>query len=60
MDPEATLARWRSAIEDGDEEEAFEAAYDLRGWIDRGGFMPKFKDSAEYRSMLSDARSWRG
>jgi len=58
MDPEATIARWRNATEQGEEKEAYEAAHDLIVWIERGGFMPKLKDSAEFRAIRADAFRW--
>lgn len=40
MDPNATLAMLRSALDAGDAEGAREALADLSEWLARGGFLP--------------------
>jgi len=49
MDPDQALANYRRAIEDGDEDDAFDAADALVGWLNRGGFKPKGLDAAELK-----------
>jgi hypothetical protein len=49
MDPDAALARYWSAIEDGDIAEAREAKGDLMNWIERGGFEPDWVASGHSR-----------
>jgi hypothetical protein len=56
MDPEATLARWRRAVKNGDGDEATEAAEDLREWIRRGGFEPKWKNKQEREAIRTGGR----
>jgi hypothetical protein len=51
VDPDACLQRWREAMRDGDYGEASEAHADLRGWIERGGFEPKWRTETE-RSII--------
>jgi len=41
MDPTACVRRFLSAIDDGDTEEARDAATDLVFWLTRGGFAPE-------------------
>ena len=43
MDPQATLQRWVDAILEGNKSEAIRAYVDLKGWMDRGGFEPKWE-----------------
>jgi len=40
VDPDACLRRLIDAIQDGDYEDAGEAAEDLRDWLTMGGFIP--------------------
>lgn len=40
MDPNACLALIFDHIENGDHEEAFYACLNLKGWLNRGGFIP--------------------
>jgi hypothetical protein len=40
MDPDAALARLTDAAAAGDADEVRNAADDLAGWLDRGGFAP--------------------
>lgn len=44
MDPTACLQRCLDALDDGDQDEAREAAEDLLRWLDNGGFPPEFNN----------------
>ncbi len=37
MDPNACLARWVEALNEGDSREAYHARMDFNAWINRGG-----------------------
>jgi hypothetical protein len=41
MDPDACLARLLDAATRGDADELADAAADLAGWLQRGGFPPR-------------------
>lgn len=60
MDPNEALRRYRLAVEEGDEEEAYEAAEALRAWLDRGGFRPRGLHAQEERALRRDAAAGRG
>ncbi len=44
MDPQACLQRWIYAVARGDAREAREAWEDLRDWLAKGGFEPKWPE----------------
>jgi hypothetical protein len=44
MDPNACLQRYRDAMEDGEIDEARDAAEDLGQWLRMGGFEPDWKE----------------
>ena len=43
MDPNATLAEWREAVQSEDWDTAFDRGNDLRMWLRRGGFEPEWQ-----------------
>lgn len=43
VDPDACMARILAAVKAGDKSEANEAMADLLGWLQAGGFAPKFR-----------------
>lgn len=47
MDPDAAHQRFKSAVAEGDHEEAAEAHGDLKQWLGRGGFKPKWSKQEE-------------
>lgn len=52
MDPNAALRRWRTAITDGDFEEARDALQDLKEWLRRGGFPPTLPMTPKEKTQL--------
>lgn len=48
MDPNATVLFIHQSIGDGSYREAMDACVDLRGWIERGGFLPDHFESKEH------------
>jgi hypothetical protein len=50
VDPNATLAALRSAVEDGDLVDAFNLAFELFNWVFNGGFPP---DDPKYREDIN-------
>ncbi|MGE0789771.1 MAG: hypothetical protein AB7S26_29125 [Sandaracinaceae bacterium] len=52
MDPTACARRFLSAIDEGDTEEARDAATDLVFWLSAGGFLPELTDG-EHRRLWS-------
>lgn len=58
MDPNATLGRYWTAVEDGDLGEAVDAKLDLITWIERGGFEPDWAASGHsYEEFLASTLS---
>jgi hypothetical protein len=45
MDPNETLLAAFNAICEGDKSDAVETLDDLRRWIEKGGFAPRFPDA---------------
>ncbi len=54
MDPVACLNEMRGAVKDQDWALAKERAYDLKAWIDRGGFWPDGITPADLCNELHD------
>lgn len=52
MDPNATLRMWASAVARGDKYDANEAYNNLRVWIERGGFEPKWGGTLPTRAQF--------
>lgn len=59
MDPALALRRWRHAVAEGLEEEAYSAAGALVAWLDRGGARPRGLREDELRALYADARAGR-
>ncbi len=53
MDPTATVKELRLAIRRGDSEEARDYANALKGWLDKGGFIPDGETRASCEELLS-------
>ena len=60
MDPSLALRRWRHAVAEGLEEEAYSAAGALVAWLDRGGARPRGLREDELRALYADARAGQG
>lgn len=52
MDPEAALLKWVRAVSRGDRYEANNAYSDLRTWIERGGFEPRWGEKTRFGDPL--------
>lgn len=51
MDPDACLKLWRSAVCEGNRRAVRRHAADLREWIAKGGFEPRWGVGERYRVM---------
>lgn len=51
MDPDAAYQRWRDLRDESDYEEAYYAHQDLKEWLDRGGFEPRWT-AAQRRAFM--------
>lgn len=57
MDPDSCYDRWLSAKADGDRTEARYAKQDLKEWLARGGFEPKWTKAQRAAFMKAPKRS---
>jgi hypothetical protein len=51
MDPDATYADWLGAVSDGDRAEASASWWNLKDWLNNGGFEPRWTEKERARFM---------